>query len=732
MNFDHFSQDIEVAAQNVRTYKELICFGSLINEIFSKHGIDLDSQQDWYPLQNFLNIAHEISDTFGNATMFYIGRNVIEEALWPPNIKTLEQGLFSINEAYHMNHRGDADIGSYQAKKINNSHYAVTCCSPYPFYEDMGIIRGVCNKFIKENCNWIITSDLKSIDPKDKSECYTINIFSPDTETTGEIQEWVNNETLLMNAVLKEAYGVMNYFANDLKKKNYKLESALSEIRTLKVNAEEANRAKSQFLANMSHEIRTPMNAIMGFSEILEKRLKEDRNKEYLRSIQTSGKSLLTLINDILDLSKVEAGKIELEYSAVNPHGIFKELEIIFSQKIAEKQLDFIIEIDANLPEALILDEIRLRQVLLNLVGNAIKFTKKGFVKVSVNERFNTEDHSDLDLVFSVEDSGIGIPQGQSQAIFDPFEQQKGQSQYQYGGTGLGLAITKRLVALMGGHIFVTSKVGEGSSFNVVLENVSTASISDIVDHQDEDIDMDGIQFDPASILIADDIPMNRNLVKEYLESYDFKVYEATNGHEAVELAKHLLPDLILMDMKMPVLNGYEATKQIKEDEQTKNLPVIALTASAMTTDQNEFLKIGDSYLKKPVKQISLINELSKFIGHAVKTESREELDNKLSEKMDSGKIESPPPEDFSKFTELLILLEEQQGNWELLQEALLIPDIQKFATQTKEWGIKYHYPPLKKWGEDLYMLASKFDIEKLPKALQKLPELMEDIRSFL
>lgn len=215
MDFGTFSQDIEVAAQDVKIYKELACFGSLINGIFRKYGIDLSSDQKWFPIQSYLDTTNEISETFGNATMFYIGSNVIKEAMWPPNILSLEQGLNTIDEAYHMNHRGNADIGGYTARKVNDHHYIVRCHTPYPYYVDMGIIKGVCKKFSGSNSGWIITSDIEQGD-KSRADDYSFNIVTPDIGLEENTEEWVNNESILLNAVLSEAYRVMNRFAQEL------------------------------------------------------------------------------------------------------------------------------------------------------------------------------------------------------------------------------------------------------------------------------------------------------------------------------------------------------------------------------------------------------------------------------------------------------------------------------------------------------------------------------------
>ena len=229
-----------------------------------------------------------------------------------------------------------------------------------------------------------------------------------------------------------------------MQERTLELEQEVLERKKAEMAANQANQAKSEFLANMSHEIRTPMNAILGFSEILANKIKDTRYQDYIQAIYSSGKSLLNLINDILDLSKVEAGKLRLEFSAVNPHKVLKELEMIFSRKVEERALVYTTDIAENFPKAIVLDESRLRQVLLNLVGNAIKFTETGYIRVAARVETASSMQNGLKLVFEVHDSGIGIKPDQMARIFGAFEQQSGQSHARYGGTGLGLAISKR------------------------------------------------------------------------------------------------------------------------------------------------------------------------------------------------------------------------------------------------------------------------------------------------
>jgi signal transduction histidine kinase len=252
----------------------------------------------------------------------------------------------------------------------------------------------------------------------------------------------------------------------------------------------------------MSHEIRTPMNAVIGFSDLLSKRVTDKRHKSYLSSIQTASKTLLTLINDILDLAKIEAGRLDIQLETIDPRVIFAELKQLFSLKMADKGLEFRVEIDEALPLALVLDENRLRQVLLNLIGNAVKFTERGHVKIRVQTLrtgLQTPSSTDntLDLIIAVEDTGIGIPKNQQDHIFEAFQQMDGQLTKKYGGTGLGLAITKRLIEMMNGQITIQSQVGLGSIFEITLRDVKVSEVALPV-KTDDTFDVDTISFEHA------------------------------------------------------------------------------------------------------------------------------------------------------------------------------------------------------------------------------------------
>jgi len=495
------------------------------------------------------------------------------------------------------------------------------------------------------------------------------------------------------------------------------------ELGKSKEEADAANCAKSEFLANMSHEIRTPMNAVIGFSDILASKITDKKQKSYLNSIQTAGKSLLTLINDILDLSKIEAGRLEIQYEPVNPQLIFTELQQIFSLKMAEKNLELMMEIDETLPQALLLDETRLRQVLLNLMGNAVKFTDSGYITLCAKKIYTKDDHSEVNLILAVKDSGIGIPANQQALIFESFRQQDGQSTRQYGGTGLGLAITKRLVEMMNGHITVESHPGKGSCFEITLHGVKVAVTLPTV-MQDNTFDSNNITFEKTQVLVVDDIESNRDLIKEYLSPVNLDIISASNGQEALLFAEEYHPTLILMDIRMPEMNGYEATKHLKDNPNTADIPVIALTASVALNEKSKIEAYGfDGFLSKPVNISDLLSELSRYLKYTKKAVA--DAPQVATTAVDS----TLNPAEIVNLSALRNQLKQEvMPLWKKTSIGIKLAVVAELAERMITLGKEYNVPAFIHYGEPLQESTQTFNLAYIQKALQGFPVFVKPL----
>jgi PAS domain S-box-containing protein len=375
--------------------------------------------------------------------------------------------------------------------------------------------------------------------------------------------------------------------------------------------AENANRSRGEFLANMSHEIRTPMAAILGHADILKDHLDNPDNLQVVETIRRNGHHLLNIVNDILDLSKIDAGKMEIDTNAVRPDAIVAEIRSLMDVRAAEKEIPLRIFFSGPIPETIETDAVRLRQILLNLIGNAIKFTDQGEVRLEVHY----EDATRL-LRFDVFDTGIGIPADKLQLLFEPFSQVDATSTRSFGGTGLGLAICRRLAEALGGTISVESKLGAGSRFTLSMQakrpgiliepNISLVQ-SPSIQHPDVEL--------AANVLVVDDRRDIRYLAQHFIEKAGGKVFTATNGQEAIEFifSEQSPPiDVIVMDMQMPVLDGYEASRRLRS--RGCRLPILALTANAMKSDRDQCLAAGvTEYTTKPLDQRKLIEIISKL-----------------------------------------------------------------------------------------------------------------------
>ena len=487
----------------------------------------------------------------------------------------------------------------------------------------------------------------------------------------------------------------------------------ITDLKEAQQEAEAANRAKSEFLANMSHEIRTPLSAVIGFSELLEKMTDDDKQLDYLESIKTAGNTLLTLINDILDLSKIEAGQLEINYEKFNLMSLLEEIKHIFKQKTNEKNLDFNLEVKSDKIKVK-LDETRLRQILLNLVGNAVKFTKQGYVDLKVISSYNKRDELDLKIIIA--DSGIGIAEDEQDNIFNAFQQQDGQSTREYGGTGLGLAITKRLVEIMDGSLTLESEEGEGSTFTIEFNNLEYEKLE--TESRDEN-QLRDINFQPAKILVVDDIESNRNLLKAIFKDYALELITAENGQEAVELANRVEFDLILMDLKMPKIDGYEAVERIKDNSKNEATPILALTA-AVTEKEKEEVKRNEfaEFMSKPINRENLLNRLSHYLEHEKETIETKVREEEMVIKKDlSPAVINRLKEDF---------LPQQRE----IKKAFIINEVEEFADELYDLAREYNINLLKKYVKELKTYLRNFNLERAKECFNQFEDLIKQLNS--
>lgn len=401
----------------------------------------------------------------------------------------------------------------------------------------------------------------------------------------------------------------------ELNKKKKELEENLAELEEAKARVEEGSKAKSDFLSTMSHEIRTPMNAIIGMTNLLAKDNPREDQLEQIEILDFSAKTLLALIDDILDFSKIESGKIELEHAEFNleqlVHGIIESFQ--FTAK--KKDIELKAEIDRDIPKIVCGDSARMTQILNNLTSNAVKFTEHGAVTILV--KCEEKDENKVQIQFQVSDTGVGIAQEKQVAIFESFTQERTDTTRVFGGTGLGLSITKKLVELQGGTIDMTSEKGKGSTFYVDLqfdigeEKVSKSSNGSTSTFQRLD-SLKGIK-----VLVVEDNPINQKVMRRFLDRWDMDIYIANDGKECLEKVKKENYHIILMDLQMPIMDGYEATRQIRmmDEVHKRSVPIIALTAAALKEVKEKVFASGmNDFITKPFNPNDLQNKLEQHI----------------------------------------------------------------------------------------------------------------------
>jgi signal transduction histidine kinase/DNA-binding response OmpR family regulator len=508
-----------------------------------------------------------------------------------------------------------------------------------------------------------------------------------------------------------------------------------SRMANERADALEADRQKSEFLANMSHEIRTPMNSVLGFAELLRNRVTDDLSKKYVAAIETGGKALLELINDILDISKVEAGHLVLNLQPTSLRELMQSIELLFSEECKGRSLELKFEVSEDVPECLMLDPTRMRQVLLNLVGNAVKFTEDGQVGVRVSTKAVYGEDALVSLYIEVFDTGRGIASGDLERIFKPFEQvgELSDRNPQH-GTGLGLSITKRLVEFHHGSIRVESELGVGSTFFVEFREVPMGSpdLKEIGLAESRD---SLNQFSPMEVLIVDDVPLNRELLIGFFRETHHRVMTATDGVEALEKVEEMNPDVVLLDIRMPRMDGREVQRYLSENPSTAKIPVIAVTASSMVAEERELREIFDGYVRKPFSRAELVRALDKVRPKLESEPTLKESDDLSSESLagiNSLVVENvAQPSSTLGEGDLKVLvghLTEARSQWEQISLTMAHSQVVAFARKIEKLGTDFGCKPVVDWAVNLRNVATQFEISKMESQMKLYMELVTEL----
>lgn len=565
--------------------------------------------------------------------------------------------------------------------------------------EDIDTIKGFCRLVHSDDLQKFIESiergrRIESLINRERNQIeFRICRLGKDKKT--ELR-WLQSFFSVVDAPSVSRSGILRGMFIDitpLKEGEEKLKSAITEAR---IDSQD----RLQFFANISHDIRTPLNAIIGFSELLSPVLREGKGEQYVGSILTASRSLISIVDNILDLARLEAGRVDLTPEPVVFADLVRDLKVLVGPDAEKKQLDLSVSVDAEVPPVLLLDEVRIRQILMNLLGNAIKFTSKGAVSLKIALAHSTQKGK-VNLLITVEDSGVGIPEDDLRHIFDPFSLKRGKGD-RVGRAGINLAICERLVSIMNGSINVKSDFERGTRFEVLLREVSIV----------EGDQKSRLAFKPQrsfcflgqKVLVADDTASNRELLAEALGNAGLKVVTAKDGNEAVSLAKEKKPDLIFMDIRMPEKDGICAARELKCFESTSSIPIVAVTASVSFVEESRLKGFFDGFLSKPISLAKLFAEAARFLKHDLAESKVEKSDNSFL-----------PPEAFEQLLEPWQLCESVNQNimpmLASLDGAIIISQVKELAEFLKNTAVKHSFNLLTLEAENLETRASAFDV---------------------
>jgi len=487
-------------------------------------------------------------------------------------------------------------------------------------------------------------------------------------------------------------------------------------LASAKEAAEDYNIAKDNIFSNISHEMRTPLNAILGYTRILSQISKDELQKDYINSIMSSGESMLSLIEDILYISKTDNENVNIKEDQVSIRNVVNEVRGIFQQKFSKKGIDFRIAISKEIPEYIIIDKLKIKQILVNLISNSLKFTEKGHVIVKFEGKAISYNQM-FDLTIYVEDTGIGIEEKNKKKIFDSFLQIESSAKRNYEGTGLGLYITKRNVDFLGGTINLHSAPKKGSIFVVNLKNLKIHSIA--VKYRENDRHkIDAIQFEEASILVADDQEFNREILRYLLSQFNFEVFEVENGNDAILLAEKFKPSLIVMDLKMPKMDGYNALKKLRKNPETTDIPIIAFSSYEKGVNRENLLKFGFSdFLSKPVTFSKTIKILCKFLDYKnIDTKGQRDFLMDFKEILNDERNKS-------------LLKKNLFNSWEKLNQKKTMKEQLEFANKLVGFGQDNKLDFIERFGELLIQSLKVYDVDKSREILEQIDHAFKKLK---